>query len=302
MLKSTLTQWQIFIKVVEERGYLKAAEALHRSHSSVHHAISKLEARLGARLVYVQDRQLHLTAVGRVMHRRAKQLLSDAEDMEAMVEFSAQGWETDLTIAVENLYPRRQLTKALENFYDEELNIRLKINTVVLNGAVEAITEGKADIVISPIIPPGHVGTPLTTFKLVPLASYFHPMLTADRLIETRELSRHLQIVISDGLEPDKQEDLGWLKSEQRWSVADFQHARDIMISGIGFCWMPEYMFIDDIKPGILEIIPTRDKLERLVTLNLVLPRPDNTGPAARLLADMIHKHSLPVIPEEDRV
>ncbi|MCR9214658.1 MAG: LysR family transcriptional regulator [Proteobacteria bacterium] len=302
MLKSTLTQWQIFTKVVEERGYLKAAEALNRSHSSVHHAISKLETQLGERLVYVQDRQLHLTALGRVMHRRAKQLLADAEDMEAMVEFSAQGWETDLTIAVENLYPRRQLTRALEQFYGDDLNIRLKINTVVLNGAVNAITEGKADIVISPIIPPGYVGTPLTTVKMVPLASYFHPLVTAGRLVETRELSRHLQIVISDGLEPDKQPDLGWLKSEQRWSVADFQHARDIMISGMGFCWMPEYMFHDDIEHGILEIVPTRDKLERLVTLNMILPRADSTGPAARLLADKIQQHSLAVIPEEERV
>ncbi|PHQ67864.1 MAG: LysR family transcriptional regulator [Sneathiella sp.] len=287
MLKSTLTQWQIFNSVIDNGGYLRASAKLNRSHSSLHHAIHKLQTQLGVELIYVEGKQLKLTAVGEVMRRRSLQLLADAEELEELASFAQQGWEPELTIALESMFPKTILTTVLEQFHTKGKGTRLKIDSVILNGAVEAIHAASADLVITPIAPKGHLGTPLTTVRMLPLAHRDHPLVTANAPVDTRELSRFLQIVISDGTDEEKHTEFGWLKSEQRWTVSDFHHARDILISGMGFCWLPENLFTEEIRTGLLRPINGREGLERYVTLHLVVPRPERLGPAGQMLAQL---------------
>jgi len=47
MLKSTLEQWRMFKAVVDAGGFNQAAALVHKSQSSVHHAVQKLENAIG---------------------------------------------------------------------------------------------------------------------------------------------------------------------------------------------------------------------------------------------------------------
>ena len=49
-------------------------------------------------------------------------------------------------------------------------------------------------------------------------------------------------------------------------------------------------MFEDDLLSGDLAPLKTRDQLELLVPLSLVLPTPEKLGPAGRLLAKFIRE------------
>ncbi|TNE36024.1 MAG: LysR family transcriptional regulator [Alphaproteobacteria bacterium] len=292
MLKTTLNQWRIFSAVAEHGGYLQAAEKLNRSHSSLHHAVAKLQEQLGVLLLTVSGRQIELTPIGEVMQRRAAQLLEDAERLEQLAKTVHEGWETEVSIAVEGVFPSPLLTRVLKAFHAEGHETRLKLDNVILNGAVEAVLERKRDLVITPIIPQGFLGTPLMEARMIPLAHSGHPLVTASRSIETEELARSLQIVISDRAKTALPAPIGWLKSEQRWTVSDFHQAREILLSGVGFCWLPVHMFEDDIHTGRLATLNTRDQLELRVPLSLVIPSPDRLGPAGQLLADLFRKLS----------
>jgi len=296
MLTATLTQWQIFNAVIDHGGYLQAAEKLNRSHSSLHHAVQKLQDQLGVRLVTVEGKQVRLTPIGEVMRRRSQQLIEDAENIERIVKTARQGWETELTVAVEGIYPKDHLVTVLRQFHAKSQGTRLKIESVILNGAVEAIQDAAADIVISPIVPQGFIGTPLLRVPLSPLAGKDHPLVARGTPIETGELHRHLQIVISDRTRAPLPTTIGWLKSEQRWTVSGFYEARDILLSGIGFCWLPLHMFKEDLEKGDLCRLNTQDKLEILAPLDLVIPAPEKLGPAGKLLADLFRK-----VPAENR-
>ena len=46
MLKATLEQWRMFKAVVDAGGFNQAAQLVHKSQSSVHHAVQKLETAL----------------------------------------------------------------------------------------------------------------------------------------------------------------------------------------------------------------------------------------------------------------
>ena len=78
-----LEGWAIFAKVVEAGSFARAAAELGLSKATVSKAISRLEERLGTRLMHRTARRLSLTAAGRAAAESAARLLAEAEAAEA---------------------------------------------------------------------------------------------------------------------------------------------------------------------------------------------------------------------------
>jgi hypothetical protein len=88
------------------RGYAQAAEALHKSQSAVTYAVQKIESQLGVQAFEIQGRKAVLTATGRMLYRRALALVGEAGDLEQMARKLSAGWEAEIGLAVEILFPR----------------------------------------------------------------------------------------------------------------------------------------------------------------------------------------------------
>jgi DNA-binding transcriptional LysR family regulator len=81
----------MFAKVAEERSFAAAARAMGLSVATVSRGVSRLEERLGARLLNRTSRQLALTAFGHTVAESACRLYRDAEAAEgAAREMSSQ--------------------------------------------------------------------------------------------------------------------------------------------------------------------------------------------------------------------
>ncbi len=114
--RSTLEQWQVLQAIVECGGYAQAAEALHRSQSSVSYMVAKLQEQLGVELLEIDGRRARLTKNGEALLNKARELLGDAFQLEQLAGSLAEGWEPQVSIAVDSLFPVELLVQVLREF------------------------------------------------------------------------------------------------------------------------------------------------------------------------------------------
>ncbi len=287
--KSTLEQWRILQAVVDAGGYAQAAELLNKSQSSLNHAVAKLQNQLGVELLQVIGRKAFLTDAGEVMLRRSRLLTQQIEDLELLAASIDIGWEPEIRIAVELIYPKSFLYQALAQFYPQSRGSRIQIIDTVITGTTEMILEAKADLVIAAtgVIPKGYLGEPVYIAHLIPVAGSSHP-LAAETSLGLEQLSQFLQIVIRDTASKPQDGPGGWLKAEQRWTVSNFYEAIEILKSGIGFCWLPQHLAEPYLAEGLLRRLPLQQSSERLVPMSLLTPKEEKLGPGSRQLRQLI--------------
>jgi DNA-binding transcriptional LysR family regulator len=285
--KSTLEQWRILQAVVDHGGYAHAAEQLNKSQSSLNHAVSKLQNILGVQLLEVKGRKAYLTEAGEVMLRRSRHLTQNVHDLEDLAYNLKQRWEPEVTLAVDLAYPKSLLVPVLRSFTRDCRGSRLKILDTVLTGTEDAINQGWADLVITHVVPKGFLGEPIAEVNFVLVCHPQHPLTILDSPIDPNELQQHLQLVIKDtSAAPNEKQ--GWLKSESRWTVSQFHTAIELMLEGMGFCWLPEHTVTELLADGKLSKLFIQGSSFRKLISYLVKPKPDNIGPCSSLLADLI--------------
>ena len=74
---------RVFVEVVRQGGFSRAAERLHATQPTVSKAVQQLESELRVRLLDRVGRRITLTAAGELVYRRAVPLLAQSDDLVA---------------------------------------------------------------------------------------------------------------------------------------------------------------------------------------------------------------------------
>jgi DNA-binding transcriptional LysR family regulator len=145
-----------FVRVVEHQSFSAAANVLGLTPSAVSKLVSKLEDRLGVRLLHRTTRRLALTSEGEVYFARARHILADIEEVEAEVTRSRGAPRGRLHVHTSNAFGVHQLAPALPEFLprypdiEVELSINDRIVDLVGEHADVAIRAGRiADTALS---------------------------------------------------------------------------------------------------------------------------------------------------------
>jgi DNA-binding transcriptional LysR family regulator len=285
----SLEQWRCLAAVVEAGGYAQAAERLHKSQSSVTYAVQKLEALLKVRAFEIQGRKAVLTGVGQMLYRRARVLLDDAGDLERAARKASAGWEAEIGLAVEVLFPTWLMFECLSRFGVESPQTRIEWLETVIGGTAEALRDGVAELGIAARVPTGMSGEPLLTVRFVPVAHPDHPLHKLGREITTRDLRKHRHLVVRDSsAQRDKKSEL--LEVEQRWTVTNMSTSIGAVSRGHGFAWLPQDKIRSELEQGALQVLPVRGSGERTVQLYMFFADQDAAGPGTLRLAQIVRE------------
>lgn len=289
--KSTFEQWRILQAVVDYGGYAQAAEKLNKSQSSLNHAVAKLQAQLGVALLEVRGRKAYLTESGEVLLRRSRHITRSVTELEQLANNLEKGWEPSLMLSRELIYPMEHLIDALAEFEPQGRGTRITILDSVISGSAELVESEKVDIaIIGGAAPKGYLAQPLCLVDFFLVCHPSHPLASMDMPLDDQTLAEQLQIVIKDTGQISRGE-MGWLKAERRWTVANFHEALVVLAKGLGFCWIPSHLVCGAIEQGKLTRLELKGSTHRQVPLSLVIPNRDKQGPASQLLEQLILKN-----------
>lgn len=129
---------RIFLRVADEGSFAAAARALDLAPAVVTRTVAELEEHLGARLMNRTTRHIALTDVGSDFVDRARQILADVDDAEAMTRSVAQEARGVVRLRVPPAVSVHQLAKHLPRLRARHPKITLEIDAF---GPVEVMND-----------------------------------------------------------------------------------------------------------------------------------------------------------------
>ncbi len=288
----SLDQWRSLVAVVDAGGYVQAAEALHKSQSSITYAVQKLEHVLDVKVFTIQGRRAVLTPIGRMLCQRARQLLEDSLSMERAAARASAGWESEIALAVEVMFPTWLLLECLDEFGRDSPQTRINVHETVLGGGEELLLQGRVDLAILPRIPPGYAGETIQrAARIMAVAHPDHPLHQLDRELSLRDLRKHRHIVVRDTAA--RRDDRTYtVDVQQRWTVSNMATSIGAVCRGHGFAWLLEDKIRSELNAGILKPLPLGKGHQRTVDLHLIFADREAAGPGVACLADILRERT----------
>ena len=105
-----------FVRVVDAKGFSAAAPALGLSPSAVSKLVTRLEARLGVRLLQRTTRALHLTQEGEAFYESARRIVDEIEALESRIVDGRGTPQGLLRVTTSLAFATHQLTPILAEF------------------------------------------------------------------------------------------------------------------------------------------------------------------------------------------
>ncbi|APX90034.1 LysR family transcriptional regulator [Brevirhabdus pacifica] len=289
-----LTEMEAFATVVDQGGFTDAAKKMGISKSAVSKHVSSLEARLGARLLNRTTRRVSPTEIGLAYYDRARRVLNDAGEADALVTSMQSAPSGLLRISVATDFGVNHLSPILGDFLSEFPEIT--VNMVLNNRFVELISEGfDMAIRIGELEDSTLRSRKLTetTRRMVGSPAYFarygRPQkiddLNEHKLLHySNQSNGNVWKITAPSGEKRQVRSAGWL------TVNDGQSLLNAAISGLGIAYLPSFLYREALEKGLIEeAIP--DLPQERLGIYAVYPPGRFTQPKVRSFIDYLVSH-----------
>lgn len=282
---------ELFVQVAETGSLSRAADALHLSNAAVSRHMAAMEDRLGARLVERNTRRLYLTETGKEFLVRAKQLLDDLRDAEAMVNASSVRPTGVLRITASLSFSIQHVAPLLKAYTQQYPEVRVHVE--VANRYLDII-DNNIDVAIRT-----REYEPDSNITIRRLAETRRILAAAPAYLAERgaprvpsDLSAHSLLIYTLANNPTE---LRFTRGQETESLTvkgvlestDGQVLRAAALDGMGILIQPTYILYDDIVAGRLVPVLEDWDLPRL-TINLAFPSRKHLSAKVRTFIDFL--------------
>jgi DNA-binding transcriptional LysR family regulator len=284
----------IFAKVAELRSFAAAAAEVSLSKATVSKAVTRLEARLGARLFNRTSRRLALTDAGQKLSERAARLLADGEAAENEALAQSVAPRGLVRLAVPMTFGVKAVAPILPEFLARYPDVSIDLH--LSDAMVDLIGEGfDAGLRIASLPDSSLIARRLCAMPRYTVASPDY-LKRHGRPTHPMQLAEHRCLGYAYLSTPGV-----WHYTNARGEQASVRPAGPLrvnngealmpaLLAGLGIADLPDFIVGDAIASGEVEVI-LKDWKQREGAVHLVTP-PGGPRPArVEVLADFLMKH-----------
>lgn len=258
MLKLSIDALEVIDAIARKGSFAAAAESLYRVPSAVTYTIRKLEEDLGVVLFDRSGHRANLTEAGAELLKEGRYLLDAAHALESRVKRVATGVETDIGIAISDLFSNEAIFNVLAEFYAQGFGTRIKIMREVFGGSWDALISGRADISVGA---PGEAppGGGFSTRLLGQLEFVFavaphHPLAQLPEPLNNQDIIQYRAVAAADSSRNLPPRTSGILSGQDVLTVSDMRGKLEAQLAGLGVGYLPIKMAQQYAKQGKLVI------------------------------------------------
>ena len=290
----TLEQLSVLTAVADTGSFSGAAAKLRRGQSVISYTIANLEMQLGVALFDRTGRRPTLTQAGRAILEDARRVGLMIDSLRARAGTLRQGFEAEVSLAVDVLYSVTALTCILRDFAEAFPSVSLRLRMEAVGGVAQLVLEGICTLGLSgwPGLHPDQLERrPAGAITLVPVAAPSHPL--AALATVTRAVARdHTQLVLSDASRLTEGQDFGVL-ALKTWRLGDLGAKHALLLAGLGWGNMPEHLISEDLQAGRLKRLRIEGESTYEYELHLIHRTDHPPGRAGAWLADRLERSGL---------
>ncbi len=286
-----LTEMEAFAHVVDQGGFTDAARTMGISKSAVSKHISSLEARLGARLLNRTIRRVSPTEIGLAYYDRARRVLNDAGEADALVSSMQSAPTGLLRVSVATDFGSLHLSPVLGSFLSQypDMSVNLELD----NRYIELISEG-----YDAAIRVGEMED--STLRARKIADSTLRMVASPKYLEVHGRPRRIDDLSAHKLlhYSNQSNNVVWkmtsLSGEKRhvrttgsFTVNDGQSLLNAAINGLGIAYLPSFLYHTAMDTGLVEDVMPELPKERQ-GIYVVYPPGKFTQPKVRAFIDFL--------------
>jgi len=291
----------VFVRVVEDGGFTAAAKRLHLSPSAVSKVISRLEDRLGTRLLNRTTRRLGLTEAGRAFYDRSARILGDIDEAEQAIHRlkgvpagllrvnCAVAFATAQLVPLMPVFMERhplvslelEVTDRVVDLVDEGFDCAIRIGARFESSLVSRLlAEDRRIICAAPSYLQRH-GVPETPADLA-----------AHVCIARTASQAHLNDWPFDG--PDGPYTI---RASGPVEVNNGEVAYHMTMAGLGIARLAEFLLGPEVRAGRLVSLLADQHREEPLPIHVVYPHRQHLSPKVRAFVDFLVEQLTPVPP-----
>ncbi|MEO2203023.1 LysR family transcriptional regulator [Paenibacillus pabuli] len=255
---------KVYITVVEQRNFSRAAELLHLSQPGVSLHIRKLEKEFDAKLMHRSPKWVKLTEAGELLYVRAKEMVNLYESAKLDIARLQDDVSGSLQIGASFTIGEYVLPRLFSSFARQYPEVAMEVFIGNSSQVVEAIRDNKMDfgLIEEDIEAQDLTVTPFMKDELIIVAAEGYP-LNASVNADLEQLQDQVWILreMGSGTRSSSDRFLAQtgLRVNRSYVFNSSQGVKEAVFSGLGFAMLSRWVVKRELSAGMLKEITIPD-------------------------------------------
>ncbi|WP_186811134.1 LysR family transcriptional regulator [Vibrio superstes] len=246
-----MNQIEAFVHTVETGSFKDAGIRLDKRRQVVARSVASLEETCNVSLFTRHTRHVEITEEGKKLYRTAKRVLLDARNFENQLASFNRQLPNSFSVAIDSSLACPEIANCYLAVLEEIPSIDLKISMGGTKQVIDWVSEGTVEMALlfSPLLNLDNLQN--ITVLDFPVVDVGPPnLVNFGEIKEQDTLSDMTQIVPQSVLDFGYQQ--GYIDSDKNIFVNDLQESVNMMLAGVGWARLPEFIARPHIEAGRL--------------------------------------------------